>query len=256
MNNPGFFRQLGIGFSSYMDALSFVINKRLWVYMLYPLVMSILIIWGGFIVADAIAVWVEDWIMQLTGTGPDDGVFGFMSGFLHLALTFFIKILLFLLFSSVSKFIVLILMSPVMAFLSEKTEEIMTGNRIPFDTKLFIKNFVRGIGIAIRNTFLQLGIVVLCMLICWIPVLGWISPVFLLLCSYYFYGFSMMDYVNERRNMNISGSVAFVRSRRTLAATNGFVFAMIFAIPFVGVLAAPVLAPVAACIAMLKLEKP
>jgi CysZ protein len=142
----------------------------------------------------------------------------------------------------------------MMSILSERTEEIITGVKVPFDFSLFMKNVLRGVGIAIRNTFIQVFIIVGCFLICWIPVLGWISPIFLLITSYYFYGFSMIDYVNERRSLNMRESIRYVRKFRTLSIANGFVFSIIFAIPFVGVMLASVLAPVAACIAMLELE--
>jgi CysZ protein len=253
--NKGFFPQVAAGFSSYFTALNFLFQKGLWIYLIYPVIISGLLLWGGFALASHFADEIERWIAGFTGSADKDSWLGFMTGFLHVVLAFLIKLMLFFVFSSISKFLVLILMSPVMSLLSDRTEEIITGVKIPFDTALFVKNFIRGILIALRNTFIQVGIIVLCFLICWIPVLGWISPLFLLLTSYYFYGFSMMDYVNERRKMGLAESVSYVRSHKALAITNGFVFSLLFAIPFIGIVVSTVLAPVAACIAILESEK-
>jgi CysZ protein len=109
--------------------------------------------------------------------------------------------------------------------------------------------------IALRNMLMQTFIIFACLCICWIPLIGWLSPLVVLVTGYYFYGFSMMDYVNERRQLGVRKSVAVIRNNRAGAITNGFIFSVVFALPVVGLIFAPVLAPVAACIAMLEADK-
>jgi len=61
----------------------------------------------------------------------------------------------------------------------------------------------------------------------------------------------MMDYVNERRRLSIRKSVTFVREHAGFAIGNGFVFSLMFIIPYdIGVILAPVLAVVAGTIGM------
>ena len=45
-----------------------------------------------------------------------------------------------------------------------------------------------------------------------------------------------------------------IRKNKGLAIGNGFIFSLIFAIPFIGGMMAAVVAPVAACIAVIELE--
>lgn len=145
-------------------------------------------------------------------------------------------------------------MSPIMALLSERTEEIITGKVYPFKIGQFIKDIGRGVVIALRNMFIEFGFIFLGFFVVWIPIVGWICALFLVLVSYYFYGFSMIDYVSERRKMSISQSTSYVRKHKGLAIGNGFIFSLIFAIPFVGAIIAAVIAPVAACLAVLEID--
>jgi len=141
-----------------------------------------------------------------------------------------------------------------MALLSERTEEIITGKVYPFNFGQFIKDIFRGVLIALRNMFIEFGFLFLGFFVVWIPFVGWVFALFLIIVSYYFYGFSMIDYVSERRKMGVSQSVSYVRKNKGLAIGNGFIFSLVFAIPFLGGMIAAVIAPVAACIAVMDLE--
>ncbi len=251
-----FFQQVGIGFRSYSTALSFVFNKGLWIYIVYPLIVAVLLFIGGFALIQAVSDDLRDWIMTVINPeGEQSEFFSFLNTFLYWFVLIALKILFFFIFSSLTKFIVLILLSPMMAVLSERTEEILTGKKYPFVLSVFMKNVFRGVMIALRNFFIQILIIGTCFLVSWIPVIGWLSPFVMLLFSYYFYGFSMVDYVNERRNLGVSQSVMYIRSNKTMSVANGFVFSVIFAIPFIGTVFAPILAPIAATIAVFETEK-
>ena len=49
-----------------------------------------------------------------------------------------------------------------------------------------------------------------------------------------FYGFSFIDYTNERRRLSVKQSVAFIRQNKGVAVTNGAVFSLLLMIPFCG----------------------
>ena len=101
---------------------------------------------------------------------------------------------------------------------------------------------------------MQRSLIIISLFLVWIPLVGWLSPVLILLISFYFYGFSMLDYVSERRNMPFHQSIRYIRRKKGLAIGNGFIFTLLFNIPIVGLMLATVLAPVAACIAVLDSE--
>jgi CysZ protein len=58
----------------------------------------------------------------------------------------------------------------------------------------------------------------------------------------------MIDYTNERYKLSVSESISFIRKNKGLAIGNGFIFALIFAIPVAGMLVAPIVAVIAATI--------
>lgn len=247
-----FFEQFGIAFKAYGKALSLVFDKGLWIYFIYSIIVAGLLTIGGFELIHKLADLLEEWIMSFFSSDSKDSLLG---GALNFLLSIGLNILFFFIFSTLSKYILLILMSPIMSLLSERTEEIISGKKYPFVFSQFMKDVARGVLIALRNMMIEFGFIFLGFIIVWIPLLGWVAPLFLLVLSYYFYGFSMIDYVSERRRLNISQSVSYVRAHKGLAIGNGFLFSLLFAIPVIGGMLAAVFAPVAACAAILEMEK-
>ena len=158
-------------------------------------------------------------------------------------------IIFYYLYLKFNKYLVLILMSPIMALLSEKTEEVLTGNVYPFEWGQFMNDIWRGILIALRNMLFEIGII----LVVWLVGLGLgvifppimliytpLSAIFLFIVGAYFYGFSTMDYTNERRRLGISESVGFIRKNRWLAISNGMIFTVWLYIPIIGPIIAPI----------------
>lgn len=154
-------------------------------------------------------------------------------------ITIIIQVLFFVVFSIWGGYIVVIIMSPFLAYVSEKTEKILTGNDVPFDMIQFVKDVFRGIILAIRNFFMEIVLQILVFLCAFVPLLG---PLFSLGCgaillfciSAYYYGFSFMDYTNERRKLTVHQSVNLVKGNKGMAIGHGFLFALILYIPFVG----------------------
>jgi len=249
-----FWTKFGIGVKSYLDAFKFVFNNGLWVYFFYPVIIAILMFIGGYALIEMLSEEIEAMVMgyfESDATGWTSILTGFLSFFIGIAF----KILFFFIYSTFSKYILLIVMSPIMALLSEKTDEIITGNKYPFKMEQFVRDVFRGIAIALRNMFIEFGIIIGSFFFMWIPVVGWLMPIVLLIISYYYYGFSMIDYTSERRRLKIKESIRYIRNNKGLAIGNGFIFALLFSIPLFGGMLASVVAPVAATIAVFELEK-
>lgn len=247
-----FFEQFALAVKSYMKAISFITNNSLWVYLIYPVIISILLLVGGFSLAASLSETLENWILSFPIFAGIDALGSIWANFLHFFLRIALNIIFFFIYLTFNKYILLILMSPLMASLSERTEQIISGTKHPFNLIQFVKDVFRGICIAFRNMFIEFSVISLCFIIVWIPVIGWLSPVFLFMLSCYFYGFSMVDYTNERRKMNIEESVKYMRKNKGLIIGNGFVFSLLFALPFIGGMISAILAPVAATIAVLE----
>jgi CysZ protein len=144
-----------------------------------------------------------------------------------------LRLILVLFYFSLFKYLILIIGSPVFAYLSEKTEAMIEEKEHSFNWADIKKDAGRGIRLAFRNAGWQsvylVGLVILSLL----PVIGWITPVIALLMECYYFGFSMLDYGFARNNFSPAQSIAFTGRHKGLAIGNGFLFYLMHAIIFI-----------------------
>src|ERR1043165_1671009 len=114
-----FFTQVGAAFNGYGKAFSFVFDKGLWIYFVYSIAIAGLLFLFGFELIHELAELLEGDIMSLFSIDKNSLV----AGTLDFLLTIGLNILFFFVFSTFSKYILLILMSPIMSRISERTEE-------------------------------------------------------------------------------------------------------------------------------------
>ena len=155
-----------------------------------------------------------------------------------------------LFYFSLFKYLFLIIGSPVFAYLSEKTESIMEGKDFPFSFKQLFADIMRGIKLALRNTLWQTVYTISLLILSFIPLVGWVVPVTIVLVDCYYYGFSMLDYSCERHRLSPSESIAFIGKHKGLAIGNGIVFYLMHLLPVIGWVLAPAYAVVAATISL------
>ena len=258
-----FTKNLSLGFKSYLESIPFIFYNGIWKYLIVPLILFGII----FYVGNRFGA-TADSLEQVRETGD------YSWSWLGLSWVFlksqFFKLLEFL-FLDATKYLIMIFLSPLLAIISEKTEEILTGNKYKFNLKRLIVDVKRGIGIAIRMLIAE----VLLAFVLWewivAPLFGVneiIVDVVTLCIGFYFYGFAYVDYINERLRLTIKESWKFMKRHAGLAFAIGSVYSLFYKIPSLintdntwlntlldnfGVLFAPVLAIVAATIAMHKL---
>ena len=148
------------------------------------------------------------------------------------------------------KFIFLIIGSPLFTYLSEKTESILEEKEYPFNYIQLLKDTARGVKLALRNTVWQTVYMVFVLLLSFIPLIGWITPIIALFIECYYYGFSMMDYSCDRHKLSSSESVAFISNQKGLAIGNGLIFYLMHVVPIIGWVLAPAYAVVAATLSL------
>lgn len=251
------FRQnLRLGLNGYAEAHRFIAKHKLWLYVVLPGLINVilfLLTWStGMHYADLA---VEELIEWMGLAGKKEGVMGYIKGAAWFFLTFGFRILFILLYFSLYKYLILIIMSPILALLSEKVDELINGTKYPLNIPQLIKDIFRGIMIAVRNLFLELFFTFLFWLGSFIPLVGMAAPVGMFLVQSYYYGFSMMDYTNERLKMGVGESIRFINLHKGLAIANGSVFYLLFLIPFIGWMIAPAYGVVAATLSTLKVRK-
>jgi CysZ protein len=243
------FRNFKLGVNTYGEAHHFIIKHKLWGYVLLPGIISIvlllLVIFFGWNLASRITDYAFDYF------GLNDEPEGFLKylivGFYYI-LKFGLRVIFVLLYIMFYKYMVLVLISPFLALLSEKTEKLIYGTQYPFSFKQYIKDIFRGNIIVLRNVIVELLWFIVFFFFSYLPIIGLIGPVILFIIACYFFGFFMIDYCSERHKMTIRESVHFVRINKGFAIANGIIFYLLLMIPVLGIMVAPSYSVVAATI--------
>jgi len=148
------------------------------------------------------------------------------------------------------KYIVLILLSPILSYISEVIEEELTGVKSkPFSVKKLFFEIGRSLRINLRNILKELFYTIILFIISLFPIPGvrlLTTPAIIAIQAYYM-GFGNLDFLLER-HYNYKGSVKFVEKYRMMAIGNGLGFLMLFAIPILGFVLAPTLSVIAATV--------
>ena len=244
--------QISLGFRSYAKAFDFIFKNGLAVYFLYPLAIAVFLFIIGFTLTTQFSNYITSNINDYFGLDdPDSWFLAALGWIISLTMHIITWIIFFYIKASFLKYLTLILLSPVLARVSQRTEEIVTGIKIKFDAIQFMKDIIRGIAMAFRNMLIEFIFIAVFFFVSFIPAVGWlISLLFLSLASWFFYGFSMIDYSNERKLLSIRESTAFAKRNKWLCISNGFIFWVIFSIPWIGVIFAPITGIVAATLAV------
>lgn len=243
------FREVLAAVQAYGKAHQFIMQHKLWKWILIPgIVYCILFMTGIYFVWGYSGDFVEYlfnllpvkvWIQDLESS---------WISFFFILLGLSIRIMILLLYFSYYKYLFLILGSPLFSYLSEKTEALLERKDFPFSWQQFLKDMVRGIRMSLRNSLNQTLCVIALIILSFIPVVGWITPLFAFFIEAYFYGFSMVDYSCERHRLNTKQSIQFIRAHRGIALGNGMVFYLMMFIPVLGWIMAPSYAVIAATI--------
>lgn len=225
----GFFSALGY----YGNAWSLLFSPGFRRFLLVPVVLIVLLFVGGNLlvtyagdnlyglVRDSLAAWVEgvSWLQWVGGAT-------------NILIKILLKLLYFYLFVTFGGYILLIVMSPVYSWLSERTETRLTGRRYPFSCRELLRQVGRGILIVFRNMLLQTLLYILFFFLSFVPVVGVLSPVAMFFVSAYFYGFSFIDYALERRHLNVRQSSRYIYRNMGTVTGIGIVFSLTLMIPF------------------------
>ena len=249
-------KEIVIAIQSYFRAHQFIIKHRLWKWILIPGILYTILFCFSIYFFGKSATAVIDYLMVQTGLQHwADSMKSSWLGFLFTFAGIILWLLLMLLYFSLFKYLFLIIGSPLFAYLSEKTESIIDGKEFAFSWKQLAKDMVRGIRLAIRNSLWQTVYVVSLLILSFVPLAGWITPMITLFVECYYYGFSMLDYSCERHKLSASKSIEYIGKHKGLAIGNGMVFYLMHLVPFVGWVLAPAYAVVAATISLYHQEE-
>lgn len=228
----GFVKDIFKGIRAYGPASGLLFSRGMWHFMLWPLVVAIVLFWvGGLAVG-----WLTEWgIGSLTAALEDwtDGAAWVerWGGALGAAVWIVSGVVYYLCFVVFGGYVVLMLLSPVFSWLSEKGENKLTGAEYPFRWREFWWEMWRGILVALRGMVLQFITTVVLMLFSLVPVVGVLGPILIFLAGAYFYGFTFMDYAIERKRLRARDTERFVWRHAGVAVGVGVVFMLAMMLP-------------------------
>jgi CysZ protein len=245
-----------LSIQAYFQAHRFIREQKLWKWIILPgLLYAVLFLFSFIYFSQTSSAFIEWFILK---TGLRSWVDRLNSGSLSFLLamgTLLVWMISLLFYFSLFKYLFLIVGSPIFSYLSEKTQSIMDGKELPFNSSQLLHDMKRGIFLAIRNGFWQTIYVLTILLVSFIPLIGWLTPFMALLIEFYYYGFAMIDYSMERMKMSVPNSISYIAHHKGLAIGNGMVFYLMHLLPVVGWILAPSYAVIAATISMQSLKK-
>ncbi len=249
-------KEIIISIQSYLEAHRFIVKHRLWKWIFIPgLFYCILFITGIYFFWTSSNIAIE-WVLLKTGVKSWlDRMHESWLNFIFIVGQIILRLILLQFYFSLFKFLFLIIGSPVFAYLSEKTDSIIENKEFPFSFTQLMKDIVRAIRIALRNLLWQSVYLVSILILSFIPVAGWVTPLLAFFVECYYLGFSMLDYSSERNKLSVAESIDLIGHHKGLAIGNGMVFYLMHAIPVLGWLFAPSYAVIAATLSLHKAKK-
>lgn len=249
-------KDLIISFQSYYQAHRFIRRHKLWKWIIIPGILYAILFSVGF--------WFflqssSEAIGRLTALlGIRRWLETMQNGWLNFFVLFddlILRLVLLLFYFSLFKYLILIIGSPLFAYLSDRTEAIMEGKDYRFSFASLVPDMGRGTSLALRNALWQTVYTFTLLLVSFIPLVGWITPLVAFLIECYYYGSSMLDHSCARHQLSRSRSVEFIGERRGLAIGNGIVFYAMHLVPLLGWVLAPTYALVAAALSLYPIKQ-
>ncbi len=244
-------KEIVIAVQSWGEAHRFIQQHRLFRWIIIPgIIYTLLFIFGMFVFwqsSDGVISWIssqlkiESWLQKERSE---------WLSFIFVMMGMMLRLVLVLFYFSLFKYMILIIGSPVFAYLSEKTEAIIEEKEHQFNWSELKKDCIRNIKMTLRNCGWQSVYLLTLILLSLIPVIGWITPVIALLMECYYFGFSMLDYSFARVKFTPAQSIAFTSRHKGLAIGNGLLFYIMHLV----IILAPAYAVIAATLSVHKVK--
>lgn len=239
-----------LSIKAFINAHELIWQKGFWKFFIITAFISTIFFISTFSPAMIYSQSIVNWIFTFIPNSSEIKLIDFLVRILYLLFSIAIRLLILLVYFSIFRNFVMILLSPLMAYIAEKTAHQLGFETNKFDWNIFFKNTWRGVIINIQIFFKELFLILILIIFSFAPGFGIITPLILILVQCYFYGFSMMDYSMELKSYSVNQSISFMQKNKSLAIAIGGIFYIFFLIPYFGWILAPVYGTVAATIAM------
>jgi CysZ protein len=219
-----FFQLLLLGYKNYWKGSLFLFKHKLYWFFIFPIVLFACIYWLGtyFKVLEAQIDY------NLINNSENIQT---INELIWTTLQMIFLDALNIFFTQFTLYIVVVLLSPILAILSEKIDQLITGKKYNYNFKMLLNDLKRSAIIALRNLiwyYILVGIFLGILSLFNLSAKNFIVFAIPFIVGFYYYGFSFLDYINERRRLNIEQSIYFVSQHKGLAISIGSIYSIFF----------------------------
>ncbi|HUX83956.1 MAG TPA: EI24 domain-containing protein [Chitinophagaceae bacterium] len=182
---------------------------------------------------------VSRWIQRLES--------GWVS-FFFILLGLSVRLVFFSFFFSLLKYLLVIVLAPYFERMASLTESFINPMEPRPAQQLHVVQ--RAATLAARNGTIQTIVLGILLVLSFIPVAGWVTPLVCFVVECYYFGFAVLDHACRLHRLSYSQSINFISDHRGLAIGNGLVFYLFMFIPVAGWILGPGYAMVAATISL------
>lgn len=252
------------GFSAFFRGMSFTFSRGLWAWYLVPLALWVFLVsFLSFGLADFFSDWLKDLLSgYLPATPPHtEGLWSLIKFWLSKGVVFTLilvtHLLIWYIVGRYMKYLIQILLAPLLAYISAITEQKLTGKSYDFHWLEFASDILRGILLTLRNIFLEtLAVVAVFLLSLIFPLAGIVLSLALFMVNCYFMGFNFIDYAAERKRMSIGESAAWMKKNYMAVSGFGLAYNLVSVFPILDWLIAPISAASGGAILFEELNTP
>ncbi|MGL4910026.1 MAG: EI24 domain-containing protein [Cetobacterium sp.] len=177
------------------------------------------------------------------------------TGILKWVIVTFIRVLMISIQYFFFKIILLGILSPFFSYISEKIEKYEDNVDYNFSLKQNIYFIFRGVKIASKSFAKEIIYTLAILLLGFIPVINISIPILIFIVQSYFISYNFVDYTLERRKFSAKESSDFMKENKITFVIGGGIFTILYFIPILGIIVAPIIGIVAFTTTTLKILK-
>ncbi|MEI6857790.1 EI24 domain-containing protein [Psychrilyobacter sp.] len=236
-------KEINYTFNNYMKAFKFIGQNKLKKFYLIPGIINIILATLFYFLSKFVGGTLVEFANNLLG--------GNLNSFIQFILKFIIYLTIFAVYYLIYKTLILIILSPFLSYISERTESIITGNEFNFSFKQNLYFIKRGIVVTLKSFLREFIMTCLILLLFFIPLVNAVIPILLFMVQSYYIGFSFIDYTLERHDFQTGTDI--IRKNTIFFLINGGLFTILLFIPLIGIFIAPLVTAVATTTGTLEL---
>jgi len=236
-------KKINFTIDNYMKAFKFIGQNKLKKFYLIPGIINIILMILFYFLSRFIGGALVEFTSKLLG--------GNLNSFIQFILKFIIYLTIFAVYYLIYKTLILIVLSPFLSYISERTESIVTGKVFNFSFKENLYFIKRGIIVTLKSFLREFAMTCIILLLFFIPIVNTAIPILLFVVQSYYIGFSFIDYTLERHDFETGTDL--IRKNPIFFLINGGLFTILLFIPIIGIFIAPLVTAVATTTGTLKL---